>query len=63
MEQDIEKLLSALEDIVAADSSWREKYNEIIRIAKANDRWDMALEEFMTWIMQIEQEKEDEVKG
>ena len=50
MNKAIEDLLNAMEEIVN-DSTvpWKDKRDRILGIVGENERWDSALEEFVSW--------------
>jgi hypothetical protein len=46
----MEKLLDLISDIVDAETpTWREKKEELLRLAKSSERWSTNLDEFVSW--------------
>lgn len=49
MDEKIEKLLTAMVEVVNGEGPWTAKRDLVKRIAKRDDTWDSALEEFVGW--------------
>ena len=42
-------MLDAMAEVVDDHQPWKEKVEEIHKVAKSSEKWDLALGEFLAW--------------